>query len=238
MFVGSVIAGLPLLAGRTGLLAQGLAATHEHDAIAAVDPVIDQIVRQIALIHNAAQGGVRGAHARALALQLRMLSTYGRQVDMDDRGRTALREIVEREGRNTVLYAEPDVETRTRIMRQYGFRPDDRSRDMPLTVTHADREAALDAVLANGITPACERLAAALDTVAARLDRRNRGLVALGQDDWQIGYCTELYNQFQQAQLYAIPWCLTAKYFAWAAPTCVALEGGASVLLLAYLIQC
>jgi hypothetical protein len=109
---------------------------------------------------------------------------------------------------------------------------------MPLTVTHADREAALDAVLANGITPACERLAAALDTVAARLDRRNRGLVALGQDDWQIGYCTELYNQFQQAQLYAIPWCLTAKYFAWAAPTCVALEGGASVLLLAYLIQC
>jgi hypothetical protein len=109
---------------------------------------------------------------------------------------------------------------------------------VPLTVTHADREAALDAILANGITPVYERLAAALDTMAARLDRRTRGLVALSQDDWQQGYCAELYNQFQQAQLYAIPWCLTAKYFEWAAPSCLALEGGASVLLLAYLIQC
>jgi hypothetical protein len=238
-FVGSVMAGLPLLAGQSGLLAQGHAIAHDHGAIAAADPVIDQIVRQIAMIQNSAQGGPRGAHARALAAQLRMLAVYQRQQGVDDQARAAVRDVVERQGRNAVLYADPDVEMRRSMMKQYGFLPYERGRDIPLNATHAQREAALDALLSGGITPAYDGLAVTLDKVAERLDRRRAGLVTISQDDaWWAGFCGELWAQYQWAQLYAIPFCLTARYFAWAAPSCLALEGGAMVLLIVYLIDC
>lgn len=239
VFVGSVVAGLPLLAGRSGLLAQGSALAHDHGAIAAGDPVIDQIVRQIALIHNSAQAGPRGAHARALASQLRMLAVYQRQQGIDDQARAAVKEMVERDGRNALLYAEPDQEARRKAMQDYGFRPDERALSVPLNVTHAQREEALDDLLARGLTPAYDRLAASLDALAERLDHRRGRLVTIAQDDdWWAGYCAELYKQFQYAQLFALPWCLTARYFAWAAPACLALEGGAMVLLIAYLYGC
>lgn len=239
VFVGSVVAGLPLLAGTSDLLAQAGVSAHEHEPRAAADPVIDQIVRQIALIHNSAQAGPRGAHARALASQLRMLTVYQRQQGIDQEARAAVKEMVERQGRNALLYAEPDPEMRRATMQQYGFRPDERTLDFPLSATHAAREAALDDLLTRGITPAYDRLATTLDTLAARLDRRRGNLARIAQDDdWWAGYCAELYKEFQYAQLMALPWCLTARYFAWAAPACLALEGGAMVLLIAYLYGC
>ena len=125
VFVGSVAAGLPLLASRTALLAQGGAMAHDHGAIAAADPVIDQIVRQMALIHNSAQAGPRGTHARALASQLRMLTVYQRQQGIDDQARAAVKDMVDQQGRNALLYAEPDREMRRQAMQQYGFRPDE-----------------------------------------------------------------------------------------------------------------
>jgi hypothetical protein len=237
--VGSVAAGLPLLAGKSGLLAQAGGLAHDHGAIAAADPVIDQIVRQIALIHNSAQAGVRGTHARALASQLRMLTVYQRQQGIDGQARAAVKDMVERHGRNALLYAEPDQEMRRNTMQQYGFRPDDRALNVPLDATHAAREATLDDLLTHGITPAYERLAATLETLAERLDHRRGNVATIAQDEeWWAGYCAELYKQFQYAQLFALPWCLTARYFAWAAPTCLALEGGAMVLLIAYLYGC
>ena len=42
----------------------------------------------------------------------------------------------------------------------------------------------------------------------------------------------------EAAQWMALPFCLTARYFVWAAPACLAMEGGASVLLIFYLIEC
>lgn len=239
VFVGSVVAGLPLLAGRSELFAQAGIGAHDHGAIPGADPVIDQIVRQIALIHNAAQAGPRGAHARALASQLRMLAVYQRQQGIDDQARSAVKEMVQRDGRNAMLYAEPDQEMRRKAMQQYGFRPDERALTVPLNATHAQREAALDDLLTHGLTPAYDRLAATLDKLAERLDQRRGRLVTIAQDDdWWAGYCAELYKQFQYAQLLALPWCLTARYFPWAAPACLALEGGAMVLLIAYLYGC
>lgn len=230
--------GLPLLAGRSGLLAQGGIA-HDHGALAATDPVIDQIVRQIALIHNSAQAGPRGVHARALAAQLRMLTVYERQQGFDDRARAAVKEMVEEHGRTALLYTEPDPQLRRKEMQQYGFRPDERALNFPLSATPAAREAALDDLITQGVTPTYERLAAALDRLAERLDRRRGKLVTIAQDeDWWAGYCADLYKEFQYAQLMALPWCLTARYFAWAAPACLALEGGAMVLLIAYLYGC
>ena len=239
VFVGSVIAGLPLLFGRSALLAQGSGLAHKHPTVAGPDPVVDQIVRQIALIHNSAQAGPRGAHARALAAQLRMLSVYLRQQGADDHVRTAVRELVDREGRNTVLYAEPDAEWRQSVMQQYGFRPDERARNVQVNPTHGARETALDALLDEGLTPMYERMAATLDKISRPLDRRRRRLVTIAQDDeWQQGFCAELWSQYSQAQLMAVPFCLTARYFAWAAPACLAMEGGAATLLVVYLWEC
>jgi hypothetical protein len=212
---------------------------HDHAAVAAADPVIDQIVRQIALIHNSAQAGPHGAHARALSSQLRMLAVYQRQQGIDNQARAAVKDLVKRDGRNALLYAEPDQDARRKTMQEYGFRPDERALNVPLNATHAQREAALDDLLAHGLTPAYDRLADTLDKLGERLDRRRGNLVVVAQDDdWWAGYCAELYKQFQYAQLFALPWCLTARYFAWAAPACLALEGGAMVLLIAYLYGC
>ena len=243
VFVGSVMAGLPLLVGRTGLLAQGAAQggalAHEHVGIGGADPVVDQIVRQMALIHNSAQAGPRGAHTRAMAAQFRMLAVYEKQQRSDARVRAAIREMIEREGRTALMYAEPDMESRLTALQGYGFRPDNRIQNLPLNATHSAREAVLDELLNHGLTPTYERLAATLEKISEPLDRRRRRLVTIRQDaDWQNGYCTELFNQYQYAQLMALPWCLSAKYFAWAVPACAAVEGGAMTLLIVYLIQC
>jgi hypothetical protein len=241
VFVGTVVAGLPLLTGKATVLAQGVAGGHDHAPLAANDPVLEQIVRQIAAIHNSAQAGLRGEHTRALAMQLRMLAVYERQLGVDDHVRAAAREMVDREGRGAILYAEPDVEGRRRAMRQYGFRPDDRGPDLTPPPTHAQREAALDRLLAEGITPAFDRLATAAELVGRELDRRSVKAIniALQDDaDYIRGYCESIWDSYQDAQLMAIPFCLAAKYFEWMTPSCLALEGGAAILLLAWIIKC
>jgi hypothetical protein len=236
MFVGSMAAGLPLIAGTAGVLAQNGAAQHDHGG-GDVDPVIDHLVRQIAAIHNAAQAAPRGEHFRALSMQLRTLAVYDRQIDLDTRLRRAVRQLVDREGRNAVLYAEPDEEMRRKNLQSFGFRPQNRVRQSPLAPSHAEREAALDAVLQSGVTPVFERLAATADRIAGRIDTSPARRV--GDDsDWWRGFCGELWNQYQQAQYMASPACFAAKYFSYALPSCAAMEGGAMVLLLAYLYEC
>jgi hypothetical protein len=241
VFVGSMVAGLPLLASQTGVLAQTVGGmAHEHlPAASPADPVIDYIVRQIGRIHNAARSGPRGEHARALAAQLRTLAVYERQLGFDAQVRAGLQELVEREGRDTVLYTEPDLAMRRQHLEAYGFQLNDRLLDVPLAPTYGQRDAALGQLLAEGITPTFDRLATFSETVAARLDRSNRRLVTIGQDgDWWAGFCVDLWNEYQQAQLIAAPFCMLAKYMGFILPGCLALEGGAMVLLVVYLVDC
>jgi hypothetical protein len=237
VFVGSMVAGLPMVAAATpGLLAQrGTTAPHDHSAGAA-DPVVDHLVRQIAAIHNAAQAAPRGEHFRGLAVQLRTLAVYDRQVDVDNQVRRAVRQLVDRDGRNAVLYADPDPAMREKNLQSFGFRPPARRQLSSIAPTHAEREAALDLVLQRGVTPLFDRMAATADRIAVRIDGR-RSLVA-DDSDWWRAYCAELWNQYQQAQLIATPVCYAAKWFQYALPSCAAMEGGSLVLLLAYLYDC
>jgi hypothetical protein len=238
VFVGSMVAGLPLLATRTGLLAQGAAAGHAH-AGGPVDPVLDHLVRQIAVIHNSAKAGPRGEHFRALAAQLRTLAVYDRQIGVDDQVRTTLQALVDQQGRNAVLYADPDVDGRRQTLQAYGFRLEPRAQQSAVVPTHEEREAALDALLAGGITPVFDQMAATADTVSARIDRRASRNVAVMQDgDWWQGFCAELWNQYQQSQTIAGPFCAVAKFFPAVMPSCAALEAGAMVLLLAWAYEC
>lgn len=239
VFVGSVGAGLPLLA-RASMLAQGGGSpAHDHTAVPA-DPVIDYIVRQIAVIHNSARTAPHGEHLRALAAQLRTLSVYERQVGMDDEVRRQLSDLVAQQGRNAVLYAEPDILLRREHLQQYGFRLDERVLNAPVPVaTHEQRESALEDLLRNGITPTFDRMAVAAEGAARGLDARPGRVIGIAQDDqWWMAFCSELLNQYQDAQWNATVYCLIAKYFTPMLPSCMALEGGAMVLFLAYLYEC
>jgi hypothetical protein len=115
-----------------------------------------------------------------------------------------------------------------------------RGRETTMLPNHQQREATLDTLLGEGITPAFERMARTADRVALRIDASRVRAIARQQSEqeWWQAFCTELYAQYQEAQLIAGPVCLVAKYFAPLVPSCAALEGGAMVLLLAYLYEC
>jgi hypothetical protein len=237
-FVGSVVAGLPFVAGHAALAQREEIVRHAH-AAGDTDPVLDLLVRQIAGVHNAAQTAPRSEHFRALAAQLRTMAVYERQLDVDNQVRTALRALVERDGRNAILYAEPDVQKQRQNLQAYGFRVPGRGREVPLYPTHQQREATLDALLEGGITPAFESMAATADRVARRVDASRTPTIASQSDrDWWIGFCTQLFAEYQKAQLMAAPVCLIADYFSYLVPSCAALEGGAMALLLAYFVEC
>jgi len=237
IFVGSIVAGLPLLT-RAGLLAQGAATGHQH-AAGPVDPVLDHLVRQIANIYNSAKAGPRGEHFRALAALLRTLAVYDRAIAVDDQVRTKLQELVDQEGRSAVLYAEPDEEGRRQALLHYGLQPGPRTQQSPVVPSHEQREAALDALLAHGITPVFDHLAATADKVAMRIDARTNHSTSVAQDaDWWQGFCQELWNQYQSAQTIASPFCVVAKFFPAVMPSCAALEAGAMILLLSWAYEC
>ena len=239
MFVGSVVTGLPFIAGGTVSLAQSGGAAHTHAATGG-DPVMDLLVRQIAVVHNAAQKGPRAEHFRALAAQLRTMALYQRQLGGDDQIRAMLRDFVELQGRNAALYAESE-EMRRQTLVAYGFRLE-RINPRQIVATHEARDAALTVLLTEGITPTFDRLAATADEIAVRIDRpRTRTVAFRAQDpdqEWWAGFCAELFKQYEQAQLIAAPVCAVAQYFSYVVPSCAALQGGAMVLLLSYLIEC
>jgi hypothetical protein len=107
------------------------------------------------------------------------------------------------------------------------------------------RNAAVEKLLKEGVTPTWDRLATMLDRAAPAIDRRNGSIVrvALSAQDaeYWAGYCSALWSNFLDTQQMATAVCafMTIPWFGvilW--PSCVALQGGAAVLLLFYAFQC
>ena len=84
---------------------------------------------------------------------------------------------------------------------------------------------------------AFDRMARLADRIATRIDTSPVRTIRQ-DDDWWSGFCAELWNEYQQAQVLAAPVCMLAKYFPFLFAACGAMEGGAMVLLLAYLYEC
>ena len=193
VFVGSVVTGLPFIAGGAVSRAQSGEPQHAHPT-AGADAVMDLLVRQIAAVHNAARRGPRGEHFRALAALLRTMALYQRQIGADDQVRTMLRNVVERQGRNAVLYAEPD-EMRRQTLLSYGFRLEGITPPQ-MNATHEARDAALTMLLTEGITPTFNRLAGTADKIATATGRPNLKTVAFTPQDpdqeWWAAFCAEL----------------------------------------------
>ena len=247
VFVGSIVAGLPLLAGAgvRGFAQSGTSASHNHPAAgAAADPVLDHLVRQIAAAHNAARANrPRGEDARAVASQLKTLAVYAKQIDLDAHVRAGVRDLVAAHGRDAVMYHEIGRAERQASLERFGFRVEARALNYPLTPDYNVRAATLDALLAAGVSPMWQRMARTLEQAAPEIDRRRSQVVpvAARQDkDWIKAFCESLWNEYEQAQLMAAPvcWASTLPGGSFLIPTCVALEGGAMSLLLAYLFYC
>ena len=202
VFVGSVVAGLPLLASSTaGAARAGWQAAHVHSEGSA-DPVLEHLVRQLASAHNELRRQPQGEHVRAFAAQLRTFAVYGRSIDLDPKVKKAMAQLIEREGRERVLYTESNREQVRAELKRYGAQPDERLLNRALNLDYAARTAVLDGVLASGVLAHLERTAAAIDRLAVELDRRSGAVVRVSRQDsefWE-GYCRALWSHIQETQ--------------------------------------
>src|SRR5512146_2836616 len=110
LFVGTMVAGLPLIADGSSLLAQSGAGqrprggARERDGI---DPLFAFTLRELGRIQSRARAAhaMRGEDARPAALQLRTVALYAQEIDLDTTVKRALESAVARRGRDAVMYA-------------------------------------------------------------------------------------------------------------------------------------
>ncbi len=203
VFVGSVVAGFPLLAVTRGpLAAQGRGVTaHTHPENEKVDPVLDHIARQLVAHHNAMRREPRGEHLRAFAAQLRTLTVYGHQIGLDDEVKARTAALVEKEGRYNVLYLEPDRDHLRSELRAYGAQLDEQALNAPITLDYNARLATLDSLLQSGVSARWERLAAIFERVAPDVDRRSGTVVRVSRQteaDYWAGFCKQLSSEVSE----------------------------------------
>ena len=243
MFVGSVVAGLPLLTSTGRLAAQaGTGSVHQHvDGVVAGDQVLEHIVRQLAGIHNAMRRQPRGEHMRAFAAQLRTLAVYGRQGGLDATVQAGINTLIERDGRDRVLYTEVDVNRLRSDLKAYGAQPDERLLAAPITLDYAARSAALNGLLQSGVSIRLERIAATLERMAPAVDARMATTVRVNQIQYDAayweGYCSELWSQYTEAQFLSAAICASAALPIVGAafvPLCIAHQLAATFLAIIY----
>ena len=166
MFLGTVAAGMPLL--MTGEVA---GQAHNHASAAGGDAVFEHLAREVARIHNRVQRrGPRGDDARALASAIRTMKVYAGQVDFDSKVKKGLRGLVNKRGREELLFAEPDPARSRAELRRFGVEIRENNGRRTSPADYATRTKVLDEVLGRGISPSFDRLAAAFEDAADTLD--------------------------------------------------------------------
>ena len=253
VFVGSVATGLPLIVGAGarplaqsatgGAAAQKEVGPHTHPGPAGVDPLEEHLLQEMGRIYNRMRRGPTGEDARAFATHLRTLAVYGRQHDLDTQLRAAAAEAINKEGRDVFLQREPDAGAMRAELERYGFELDERTRHLTLPYDLRRRHIAIDTLLNEGVTGTWDRLAAILEQAAPAIDRRNGSIVRVGlagQDAaYWVGFCSSLWSHYQEAQLLATAGCaLVAIPYVGVifSASCAALQGGAAVSLLMYVL--
>ena len=190
VFVGSVVAGLPLVAGAgVGALAQSgdsgrggggapggphAQATHHPAATNAVDR---EILRQIREGVAGMGGPKSGEFARRMASTLRFASVHFAAQGLDASFDRVARAELARQGREVFLARDFDRTEMEAQMRAFGFteRPPKRP------VDYAARERALQLILSEGVTAQIARLADLFDSISETLDRYPARTIAYRQ---------------------------------------------------------
>jgi hypothetical protein len=167
MFLGTVAAGMPLL-----ITADVAGQAHDHASSARGDAVFEHLAREVARIHNRVQRrGPRGDDARALASAIRTMKVYAGQIDFDGKVKKGLRSLVNKRGREELLFVERDTVRSRAELRRFGVDvPEHDNRRTP-PPDYATRTKALDQLLARGVSPSLDRLATAFEEAADVLDR-------------------------------------------------------------------
>jgi hypothetical protein len=208
--------------------------------------VIEHITRQLAAAYNGIRRQPRGEHVRMFAAQTRTLAVYGRQNGLDDRLRSALSTLIDRDGRSAVLYDEVDRNRLRADLKAYGAVPDERLLGLQVMLDYTARNAALNGLLQTGLSVRLERISNALDRRAPAVDERSGTIVRVAQqptydEEYWKGYCAELWNQYTETQFLAVPICASAALpiigvvFA---PVCAAYQLAAMFLAIVYAGYC
>lgn len=218
VFVGSVAAGLPLLAGGGATLAF---AQRRSGGARIQDPVVDQLLAEMKGSVRSLSKASSGEHTRRLASSLRVLAAWGATQQFDARVKDTLRGVVAREGKQALLRRSVDRAMFRAEARALGF--DERSNvplPEPTVVDDATRQKIVDDLLTNGVTGRWRQLADTLDAAATSLDRqaaqRAGGATLVAQVDPSI--CQMIRQQLSYLQLQMTFWC--GPWFLWAPEPC------------------
>jgi hypothetical protein len=218
VFVGSMAAGLPLLAGGGATLAF---AQRQTGAKRIQDPVFDQVLTDMkGAVRGLSQAG-SGEHTRRLASSLRVFAAWGASKQFDSRVKDTLRDVVKREGRDALLRRSVDPAMFKAVSRAFGFDgPSAGPLLMPQPVDFAAGQRVVDDLLANGVTPRWRAVAATLDDAARGLDRiasaRSAGVTLVSQIDPSI--CRMIQQELSYLNIQMVFWC--APWFYWVPEPC------------------
>lgn len=218
VFVGSVAAGLPLLAGGGATLAF---AQRQGGAARIQDPVVDQLLSDMkGAVRSLSKAG-SGEHTRRLASTLRLLAAWGASQQVDARVKDTIRSVIARDGRQTLLRRNVDRAMFRAEAGALGF--DTRSNvpvPEPLAVDDATRQKIVDELLTDGVTARWRRLADTLEAAAAGLDRqaalRAGGATLVAQTDPSI--CRMINQELSYLSIQMVFWC--APWFYWVPEPC------------------
>jgi hypothetical protein len=220
VFVGSVVTGLPLLAGGGASLAW---AQRQGSAGAVHDPVVIHIVGDMKRAVRSLSKAPSGEQARRLASSLRLLSTWGGSRQVDARVKETLRGVIARDGRQGLLRREIDPSLFRAEARALGF---DGTSAVPLpalpSIDYTTKQMILDDLLANGVTARWKAVADTLEAAAASLDRlaamQSRGMTLAAQQPTDPSICRMINQELYYLNLQIIFWC--APWFWWVPEPC------------------
>jgi hypothetical protein len=217
VFVGSMAAGLPLLAGGASLAF----AQRQNGGVRIQDPVMSQLLTDMkGAVRNLSKAS-SGEHTRRLASSLRVLAAWGASQQYDARVKDTIRGVIAREGRQALLRRSVDRAMFRAEARDLGF--DVRSSvplPDPAVIDDATRQKIVDDLLTNGVTARWRQVADTLDAAAAALDRqaalRTGGATLVVQTDPSI--CQMINQELYYLNLQMVFWC--APWFWWAPEPC------------------
>jgi hypothetical protein len=153
------------------------------------DLVHDELIRQLKDGVRGLRGARPGEAARNVAGTLRVLAAHYQANGVDTQLKTQLGTAIARDGRDAVLRWEANPAMRAAEARDFGVA------DVPLPrepFNLAERERALQAMLAHGATPALLAAAAELTRLAPQLDRMGTTPVARRQCSGATGMAYSL----------------------------------------------
>lgn len=242
VFVASVAAGLPTLAGAAYSVAAPPSRGHDHATAGGdADAVFDHVVQELAAIHNRGkQLGFSGEDARAVAAQLRTAAVRSTQLDLDATARTGVQQLIRSRGRTAVLAIEIDTARTKTQLKRYGIEVDDRW-FAAASPDPATRRKALDVLISGGVTGVLTHAARVFDKIGSVIDARAGAVArvrhAQGDPLWW-SFCWGLLTEIMMLMAEAGPICEASGTVPGLDVTCAAIMAVMSSYFAIYYAYC